>query len=42
MNNIINFFKFLKMKIFYKKTNFEYRLRRLERKLYWKEKYAKK
>ena len=42
MKAIRNFFMFLKMKIFYKKTNFEYRLRRLERKLYWKEKYGKK
>ena len=30
---------FLKMRLFYKYINLEYRVRRLERKLYWREKY---
>tara|TARA_A100001515_G_scaffold137954_1_gene131072 strand:+ start:1470 stop:1616 length:147 start_codon:yes stop_codon:yes gene_type:complete len=32
---------FLKMKIFYKYINLEYRIRRLERAQYWKDKYKR-
>ena len=32
---------FLKMKIFYKYANLEYRIRRLERAQYWKDKYKR-
>tara|TARA_Y100000592_G_C5429688_1_gene297646 strand:- start:82 stop:264 length:183 start_codon:yes stop_codon:yes gene_type:complete len=32
-------FGFLKMRLFYNYINLEYRLRRLERKQYWREKY---
>ena len=34
-------FGFLKMRLFYNYINLEYRLRRLERKQYWREKYEK-
>ena len=37
-----NFFKFLKLKFFYFFTNLDYRLRRLERIQYWKDKYGKR
>jgi hypothetical protein len=32
---------FLKMSLFYKKTNLEYRIRRLERAQYWRDKYKR-
>ena len=32
---------FLKMRIFYKYANLEYRIRRLERAQYWKDKYKR-
>jgi|TARA_R100001129_G_scaffold160264_1_gene124771 hypothetical protein len=32
---------FFKMKVFYKYTNLEYRIRRLERAEYWKNKYKR-
>ena len=34
--------QFLKLKLFYNITDLEYRVRRLERKIYWKEKYGSK
>jgi hypothetical protein len=46
LNKIIDFIKikwnFFKLNLFYDITNLEYRLRRLERVKYWKEKYKKK
>tara|TARA_R100001594_G_C3960222_1_gene245204 strand:+ start:547 stop:687 length:141 start_codon:yes stop_codon:yes gene_type:complete len=45
LNKFIEYLKikfgFLKMKIFYKYTNLEYRIRRLERAQYWKDKYKR-
>ena len=45
LKKIINFFKikwkFYKLNLFYDITNLEYRVRRLERSKYWKEKYRK-
>jgi len=41
MEVLINFFKFLKLKIFYRYTNLEYRVRKLERAKYWREKYKR-
>ena len=36
-----NFLKFLKLKLFYFFTNLDYRVRRLERAQYWRDKYGK-
>jgi hypothetical protein len=33
---------FLKMKLFYSYTNLEFRVRRLERAQYWRDKYGKR
>ena len=45
LNKFIDFIKvkwgFLKMRLFYRFINLEYRVRRLERSKYWKEKYRK-
>jgi hypothetical protein len=45
LNKFIDFIKvkwgFFKMNVFYDVRNLEYRVRRLERSKYWKEKYRK-